>query len=55
MPRANLIVPTAWIAPAIASTLRKAIKLNSAKQPKGSAKGSNRSRFIDGPLAVVTP
>jgi hypothetical protein len=25
------------------------------KQPKGSAKGSNRSRFIDGPLAVVTP
>jgi hypothetical protein len=52
---ASLIVPTTWIAPAIASTLRKAIKLNSAKQPKGSAKGSNRSRFIDGPLAVVTP
>jgi hypothetical protein len=50
-----LIALTKWSAPAIAITLRKAIKLKSAKQPNGTAKGSNKSRFIDGPLAYRAP
>src|SRR3982074_3232625 len=41
-----LIAPSTCSAPASATTPRKANKLKSAKQPKGTASASNSSRFM---------